>query len=165
MKDTTIAVDLAKSVFEVAVSRRAGKVAERHRLSRGQFSRFLAERAPATLVMEACGTAHFWGREAGTRGHRVVLLPPHAVRAYGLRNKTDGADAKGLLEAVQRGDPAGSSQVGRPARARGAPSDAVHLDGHPNGTPQHGPGSAGRARARDPGGCAPGRAPRSECGP
>jgi hypothetical protein len=29
-----------------------------------------------------------------------VLLPPHAVRPYVLRNKTDDADAKGLLEAV-----------------------------------------------------------------
>jgi transposase len=101
MKDTTIAVDLAKSVFEVAVSQRPGKVAERHRLSRGQFSRFLAEQAPATIVMEACGTAHFWGRQAEARGHRVLLLPPHAVRPYVLRNKTDGADAKGLLEAVR----------------------------------------------------------------
>ena len=104
MQDTTIAVDLAKSVFEVAVSRRPGKVAERKRLSRGQFSRFLAERGPATVVMEACGTAHFWGREAQARGHRVVLLPPHAVRRYVLRNKTDGADAKALLEAVRNED-------------------------------------------------------------
>jgi transposase len=101
MHSTTIAVDLAKSVFEVAVSQRPGRVSERHRLSRGQFSRFLSERAPATLVMEACGTAHYWGREAGARGHRVVLLPPHAVRPYVLRNKTDGADAKGLLEALR----------------------------------------------------------------
>jgi len=104
MHSTTIAVDLAKSVFEVAVSQRPGKVAERHRLSRGQFSRFLAEQAPATVVMEACGTAHFWGREARARGHRVVLLPPHAVRPYVLRNKTDGADAKGLLEALRNDD-------------------------------------------------------------
>ncbi|MEE8537249.1 MAG: hypothetical protein V3S71_04530 [Acidobacteriota bacterium] len=36
----------------------------------------LAERPPAAVVMEACGTAHFWGREAGVRGHRVRLLPP-----------------------------------------------------------------------------------------
>jgi transposase len=104
MHSTTIAVDLAKSVFEVAVSQRPGKVTERHRLSRGQFSRFLAEQAPATVVMEACGTAHFWGREAGSRGHHVVLLPPHAVRPYVLRNKTDGADAKGLLEALRNDD-------------------------------------------------------------
>jgi transposase len=101
MDSTTIAVDLAKSVFEVAVSLRPGKVSMRRRLSRGQFSRFLAEQAPATVVMEACGTAHHWGREARARGHRVVLLPPHAVRPYVLRNKTDGADAKGLLEALR----------------------------------------------------------------
>jgi transposase len=101
MHSTTIAVDLAKSVFEVALSQRPGKVSARRRLSRGQFSRFLAEQAPATVVMEACGTAHFWGREARARGHRVVLIPPHAVRPYVLRNKTDGADAKGLLEALR----------------------------------------------------------------
>jgi len=101
MQSTTIAVDLAKSVFEVAVSEHPGRVAKRYRFSRGQFSRFLAERTPATIVMEACGTAHFWGREAQARGHRVVLLPPHAVRPYVLRNKTDGADAKGLLEAMR----------------------------------------------------------------
>jgi len=101
MKSTTIAVDLAKSVFEVAVSERPGRVRVRRRLSRGQFARFLAEQPPATVVMGACGTSHFWGREARTRGHQVVLLPPHAVRPYVLRNKTDGADAKGLLEAVR----------------------------------------------------------------
>jgi transposase len=92
--------------YQACVERQMGPgqlqvVAERHRLSRGQFSRFLSARAPATIVMEACGTAHFWGREAGARGHRVMLLPPHAVRPYVLRNKTDGADAKGLLEAAR----------------------------------------------------------------
>ena len=101
MNSTTIAVDLAKSVFEVAVSEELGSVTRRHRLSRGQFERFLAREEPATVVMEACGTAHFWGRQAESAGHRAVLLPPHAVRPYVLRNKTDGADAKALLEAVR----------------------------------------------------------------
>src|SRR5204863_419845 len=101
MQHTTIAVDLAKSVFEVAVSPRPGRVAKRQRLSRGQFARFLAEGEPATVVMEACGSAHYWGREAQTRGHRVVLLPPHAVRPYVVRNKTDRTDAKALLEATR----------------------------------------------------------------
>ena len=98
---TTIAVDLAKSVFELAVSDQPGTVSLRRRLTRGQFSSFLAARPPATIVMEACGTAHFWGRQAESFGHRVVLLPPHAVRPYVLRNKTDGADARALLEALR----------------------------------------------------------------
>jgi transposase len=104
MDSTTIAVDVAKSVFEIAVSEKLGHVARRHRLSRGQFERFLAREEAATVVMEACGTAHFWGRVAQREGHRVVLLPPHAVRPYVLRNKTDGADAKALLEALRNGD-------------------------------------------------------------
>lgn len=101
MKSTTIAVDLAKSVFEVAVSTRAGRVGERRRLSRTAFERFLAEREPARLVMEACGTAHHWGREARARGHEVILLPPTDVRRYVHGNKTDRADAKALLEAIR----------------------------------------------------------------
>jgi transposase len=80
MQSTTIAVDLAKSMFEVAVSQRPGKVAERHRLSRAQFSRFLAERAPATVVMEACGTAHFWGSR-GRRARSSRGPSPAACRA------------------------------------------------------------------------------------
>jgi hypothetical protein len=65
-----------------------------------QFWRFIATRAPATVVMEACGSAHFWGRHAEASGHRVLLLSPHVVRPYVTRNKTDRADSKGLLEAV-----------------------------------------------------------------
>jgi transposase len=101
MSATVIAVDVAKSVFEVAVSTRPGRVAERHRLTRPQFARFVATRPSATVLMEACGTAHFWGRHAQMHGHRVVLLPPQAVRPYVPRNKTDRADAKGLLEAAR----------------------------------------------------------------
>ena len=99
MKNTTIAVDLAKSVFEVAVSERPGKVSERHRLSRRKFLDFLVHRKPAVVLLEACGSAHFWGRKATELGHRPVLLPPREVRRYVRRNKTDRADAKALLEA------------------------------------------------------------------
>jgi hypothetical protein len=42
-KSTTISVDIAKSVFEVAVSDHPGRVRERHRLSRAGFQRFLAQ--------------------------------------------------------------------------------------------------------------------------
>jgi transposase len=99
MKTTTIAVDVAKSVFEIAVSDRPGRVSERRRVTRAAFLEFFAKRQPATILMEACGSAHYWGRQLGSLGHQVVLLPPHAVRRYVIGNKTDRADAKGLLEA------------------------------------------------------------------
>jgi transposase len=54
--------------------------------------------------MEACGSAHYWAREIEPLGHHVVLLPPHHVRPYVRGNKTDRADAKGLLEAYRNAD-------------------------------------------------------------
>ena len=101
MDSTTIAVDVAKAVFEVAVSAHPGPVRERHRFSRERFRRSLGEQSPPTILMEACGSGHYWGRQALAHGHQVVLLPPHTVRPYGLRNKTDRSDAQGLPEAVR----------------------------------------------------------------
>ncbi len=101
MPATVIAVDLAKSVFEIGVSHRAGKVAERHRVSRAAFLRFFAERTPATVVMEACGSASYWARRLREVGHRPVLLPPKDVRPYRRGNKTDRTDTKALLEAYR----------------------------------------------------------------
>ena len=99
MQSTLIAVDLAKNVFEIAVSRKPGKVAERHRLSRARFLPFFAERQPTVVLLEATGSAHHWGRELQRPGHQPVLLPPRAVKRYRDGNKTDRNDAKSLLEA------------------------------------------------------------------
>lgn len=99
MKPTVIAVDLAKSVFQVAVSRHPGKVAETARLSRQEFLAYFAQRPAALVLLEACGSAHHWAREIAKLGHEVRLLPPHAVRPYVPRNKTDQTDTKALLEA------------------------------------------------------------------
>jgi transposase len=106
MKDTVVGVDLAKAVIQLAVSDEPGRVKGEHRLRRDQFLPFFAKLAgPVVVVMEACGTAHYWGRELGLRGYKVVLLPPDQVRPYVRRGKkTDRADAKGLLEAYRNKD-------------------------------------------------------------
>ncbi len=104
MKSTTIAVDVAKEVLEVAVSVRPGQVSEQHRLSRAAFMKFCTDQPSATILLEACGSAHYWGRRLQSLGHRVVLLPPHATRPYVFRNKTDRTDTRGLLEAFRNED-------------------------------------------------------------
>ena len=76
MQPTTIAVDIAKEVFQIAVSIHQGQVAESHRLRRDAFLAFFVNRPVATVVMEACGTAHYWVRRIQRLGHTVVLLPP-----------------------------------------------------------------------------------------
>lgn len=101
MKPTTIAVDLAKNVFEIAVSHHPGRVTKRHRLSRTRLLPFFAQQPQATVLLEACASAHHWSRQLHELGHNVVLLPPRHVRPYRCGNKTDRADAKALLEAFR----------------------------------------------------------------
>ena len=104
MKNKTISVDVAKNVFEIGVSDRPGHVEKTYRLSRVKFLPFFVNREPATVLMEACGSAHHWGRQIQELGHEVVLISPQYVRPYVPRNKTDRADVKGLLEAYRNSD-------------------------------------------------------------
>lgn len=104
MHATTVAVDLAKNVFELAVADEHWRVVERRRLTRSQFERWFANRVVDRVVMEACGSAHHWGRWLAGLGVEVRLLPPRYVRPYVKRNKTDAADAAALLEALRCAD-------------------------------------------------------------
>jgi transposase len=104
MNATTVAVDLAKNTFELAAADRSWKVIEKARLTRSQFSRWFDNRSVELVVMEACGSAHYWARTLRSRGIEVRLLPAQYVRAYVKRNKTDAADAAALLEAARASD-------------------------------------------------------------
>ena len=104
MNATTVAVDLAKSVFQLAVADSQWRVVETHRLTRTQFERWFVNRDVSLVVMEACGSAHHWARYLLGLGIEVKLLPAKYVRAYGKRNKTDAADAAALLEAARASD-------------------------------------------------------------
>ena len=98
---TTVAIDLAKDVFELAYVDADGRIVARQRLGRSAFAKVFDNRAPLRLVMEACGSAHYWGRRFRRLGHGVELLPAHDVRPYVHRTKTDRADAAGLWEAAR----------------------------------------------------------------
>ena len=80
MKNKTIAVDLAKNVFQIGISDRPGHVGKTYRLSRAKFLPFFVHQEPATVVMEACGSAHYWGRQLRKHGHQVVLISPQYVK-------------------------------------------------------------------------------------
>ena len=89
MNPTTIAVDLAKFVFQVSVAKGCGCILERHRFTHREFERFLANAPTAEFIPEACGTAHRWGRQLLGLGHSASLLPPQYVRPFVRRTQTD----------------------------------------------------------------------------
>jgi len=104
MHDTLVGVDIAKAIFQLAISSRPGRFDSQPRLRRELVLPFFAQLPPAVMVMEACGSAHFWARKLRDMGHAVVLLPPDQVRPFVKRNKTDRADAKALVEAYRNGE-------------------------------------------------------------
>ena len=99
MQSNIISVDLAKSVFEVAVANRHHRIVSRHRLARSKFATFLAQIPPATVLVESCGSAHFWARQAIAAGHNPFIVPAQYVKPYRRRNKSDRIDTEALLEA------------------------------------------------------------------
>jgi transposase len=99
---TIIGVDLAKRVFQLHGAYNDGSVAFRKKLSRGQFLAFVAQQPKCMIAMEACATAHGWGRELEKLGHEVRLIPPVYVKPFVKRQKNDVADAEAIVEAALR---------------------------------------------------------------
>ena len=102
MDVATIALDIAKNVFQVHGVDGAGEVAIRRQLRRRQVLPFF-KKLPGCLVgIEACATAHHWGRQLMDLGHEVKLIPPRYVKPYVKRGKNDAPDAEAICEAVTR---------------------------------------------------------------
>lgn len=102
MKITTIGVDLAKRVFQLHwVEMETGEIFRRQ-VKRKALLEFFANRAPVVVAMEACGSAHYWGRKIAGLGHEVKLIAAQFVRPFVKTNKTDAADAQAIWEAAQR---------------------------------------------------------------
>lgn len=96
-----IGVDLAKTVFQLALADAHHHVTHSKRLNRTQFREFFVNHPPIHVVMETCGTAHYWARTLQGMGHKVTLLPAQYVRPYVRRNKTDANDAIAIVEAAR----------------------------------------------------------------
>jgi transposase len=102
MEDTMIGVDLTKSVFQLHAASMTGEPKFRTKLSRQSFGKFMAAQPPAIVVLEACGSSHYWAREMIRLGHEVKLIAPHYVKPFVKRQKNDAADAEAIVVAAQR---------------------------------------------------------------
>ena len=64
---TRVGLDLAKRVFQVHAVDARGEIVVARKLTRSQLIPFFAELPPCVVAMEACASAHHWGRRWRTR--------------------------------------------------------------------------------------------------
>ena len=102
MKITVIGIDLAKRVFQIHGVDEHGKARLRKQLKRSEMLKFFANVPGCLIGMEACGSAHYWGRKLIALGHDVRLMAPQFVKPYVKTNKNDRNDAEAICEAVTR---------------------------------------------------------------
>ena len=104
MKLSRVGIDLAKNVYQLHGVDRSGKTIWKRRLKRHQWFKALLDKTePGCVIgMEACASAHHWGRELQSRGYTVKLIPPQFVKPYVKSNKNDARDAEAICEAMSR---------------------------------------------------------------
>ena len=99
---TSVGLDLAKHVFQVHCVDAGGTVIVARALRRRELLPFFASLPPCTVDMEACGSAHHWGRELAALDHDVKLIPPAYVKPFVKRQKNDANDAAAIHETLGR---------------------------------------------------------------
>lgn len=97
-----LGIDLAKNVFQLCALNQAGKVKFNRKVRRARLRASVAQLEPTVIAMEACASAHYWGRTFEAMGHTVRLIPPQHVKAFLRVNKSDAHDALAIAEASQR---------------------------------------------------------------
>ena len=102
MNIKVLGIDLAKNVFQLCAINQAGKEVFNRQVRRAKLTPTVANLEPTLIAMEACSSAHYWGRRFEGMGHRVVLIPAQHVKAFVRVNKSDAHDALAIAEASQR---------------------------------------------------------------
>lgn len=101
-KVTLVGIDTAKMVFElVGVTDDGEVVFRRKNLRRSRLLPTLAQLEPCTVVLEACGASHHWGRCIRELGHESRLMAPQFVKPYRRGQKNDSRDADALVSAAR----------------------------------------------------------------
>ena len=98
----TLAVDIAKNVFQLHGVNRNGHVVLKRRVMRDQLLEVLAQTNRCTVVLEACTGAFYWARKFEALGHQVKIIATQYVMPFVRRQKNDGNDAEAICTAARQ---------------------------------------------------------------
>jgi transposase len=103
---TTVGVDLAKEVIVVCAGDAQGRTLYFKQLSFEGFAHWAAMLPACTFGMEACSTAHHWGRFLSAHGHKPKLMAAEFVAPFRKSQgaKNDRNDAQAILAAMRQPD-------------------------------------------------------------
>ncbi len=96
-----LAIDLGKQSFHIHGITDDGEVISK-KVSRAKLEAAVLELAPERLAMEACASAHHWGRRFEAMGYPVRLIHPRFVMPFVKGSKNDAVDAEAIHEAALR---------------------------------------------------------------
>jgi transposase len=96
-----LAIDLGKQSFHLHCIDTDGVVISK-KVSRTKLIEVVDNLAPATIAMEACASAHYWGRRWLAAGREVRLINPRFVKPFVKGSKNDAVDAEAIFEAASR---------------------------------------------------------------
>jgi transposase len=102
MKDSVISIDLAKNVFQVCLFNEHRVPVFNKKVTRSKSMETIANLECNRIVMEACYSSSYGGREFQKMDRHVDLLPPHQVKPFVVGNKNDANDAIAIGEASFR---------------------------------------------------------------
>ena len=107
MRNITIGIDLAKSVFSTCTVDATGRVVQRQDLRREAFATWLVQLPAGTLIaMEACSGAHHWARRGFEHGLQPRLMAAQFVKPFRKSQaaKNDRNDAEAIATAARQGN-------------------------------------------------------------
>lgn len=99
-KLNVIAIDLAKTKFQVCKTAPDGTVIYNKMVSRNQLKKLLAKEREALVAMESCAGTHHWARYAKEQGHQVKAMSARKVKPFLQGQKTDQNDAVAIAIAA-----------------------------------------------------------------
>jgi transposase len=97
----TLAIDIGKHSFHLFGIDDDGVIVSR-KVSRLKLVATVDRLDPKIIAMEACGSAHHWGRMFQEAGRLVRLINPYFVRPFVRGSKNDATDAQAIFEAAGR---------------------------------------------------------------